>query len=244
MASAMKFPTYKELFWKQGKKTVSSAVIVGRFMLCREAFGDIENLRTLKENKIDRKKTVLREIVPRRNIGRFCTTRLKKGICSQKWPTEKSASQKITAEKRGTSAQNLHHHTVSEIPGMIFMRKVSKKNKEPKKIHIGRILNLPEIGSIEIHKDAVEKNQNVNSLKLSFMCGNKTIGQSAASFSIDKKSSQQKDSPEKIFPKINKMFRVENRQTQKKIPDVQFEEVNLKMEAEEDLIVERISRGE
>lgn len=49
-ASAVKFRTCKELFWKQEKKTVSSAVIVGRFMLCREAFGDIENLNVSTQN--------------------------------------------------------------------------------------------------------------------------------------------------------------------------------------------------
>lgn len=122
---------------------------------------------------------------------------------------------------------------------MIFMRKFSKKNKESKKIHIGRILNLPESGSIEIHKGAVEKNQNVNSFKFSLMRGNKKLGQStSSSSSIDEKSSHQKDNSEKIFPKINKMLVVENRRNQKEIPEVQFEEVNLKMEAEEDLVVE------
>ena len=44
MVSTMKFLTYKDLFWIQEKKEILFATIVEKYMLCREVFGDIENL--------------------------------------------------------------------------------------------------------------------------------------------------------------------------------------------------------
>ena len=105
---------------------------------------------------------------------------------------QKPSSRKITAVKKATLSQKGQNHTVSDVPGTIC---VSSKNfikpmQNSKKVHIHRVLNLPESKRVEVHKDAIEinlqKKQEVNALKRALMQGNGQI--SASSSNLNKKS--------------------------------------------------------